>query len=169
MCVIYYCILCWSNRPKLIFTCALYEGKCKWSCDPSCPVDFPLYIFIHYVYRRMFRQFGRYSTLQEYGTYEELSTPSYGYNQRAEHDLWPTVVKSQSPQATYTRCSRLSERLYNGSDNCLRRAYEQFTRWTNLLYHRSYRVDAVSQWPFHLVPNADYACLFRNNISVCVR
>ena len=35
----------------------------------------------------MFRQFGRYSTLQEYGTYEELSTPSYGYNQRAEHDL----------------------------------------------------------------------------------
>jgi len=49
MCVIYYCrpILCWSNRPKLIFICALYEGKCKWSCDPSCPEDFPLYIFIH--------------------------------------------------------------------------------------------------------------------------
>ena len=25
----------------------LYEGKCKWSYGPSCPVDFPLNIFIH--------------------------------------------------------------------------------------------------------------------------
>ena len=24
-----------------------YEGKCKWSYGPSCPVDFPLNIFIH--------------------------------------------------------------------------------------------------------------------------
>ena len=25
----------------------LYEGKCKWSYGPSCPLDFPLNIFIH--------------------------------------------------------------------------------------------------------------------------
>jgi len=25
----------------------LFEGKCKWSYGPSCPVDFPLNIFIH--------------------------------------------------------------------------------------------------------------------------
>jgi len=25
----------------------LYEGKCMWSYGPSCPVDFPLNIFIH--------------------------------------------------------------------------------------------------------------------------
>ena len=33
-----------------MFTCIyvlLYEGKCKWSYGPSCPVDFPLNIFIH--------------------------------------------------------------------------------------------------------------------------
>jgi len=40
--------MCWNSRP--IFTCVyvlLYEGKCKWSYSPSCPVDFPLNIFIH--------------------------------------------------------------------------------------------------------------------------
>ena len=26
-----------------------FEGKCKWSYGPSCPVDFPLNIFIHSV------------------------------------------------------------------------------------------------------------------------
>ena len=32
---------------RLISSCILYECKCKWSCGPSCPVDFPSNIFIH--------------------------------------------------------------------------------------------------------------------------
>ena len=30
-----------------VYYVLLYEGKCKWSYGPSCPVDFPLNIFIH--------------------------------------------------------------------------------------------------------------------------
>jgi len=31
----------------ILWFLSLYEGKCKWSYGPSCPVDFPLNIFIH--------------------------------------------------------------------------------------------------------------------------
>jgi len=30
-----------------VYYVLLYERKCKWSNGPSCPVDFPLNIFIH--------------------------------------------------------------------------------------------------------------------------
>jgi len=30
-------------------------GKCKWSYGPSCPVDFPLNIFIHSFTRRLYK------------------------------------------------------------------------------------------------------------------
>ena len=39
------------------------------------------------VYRRWFQPFGTYSTLNEFGSYQELSPPSYGRNQHDDHDL----------------------------------------------------------------------------------
>jgi len=41
----------------------LYEGKCKWSYGPSCPVDFPLNTYIHsFILRSKTRDF-RYLAL----------------------------------------------------------------------------------------------------------
>jgi len=36
---------------------------------------------------RKSRPMASYSTLHEFGTYEDLSTPSYSYNQSSDHDL----------------------------------------------------------------------------------
>jgi len=36
-----------STQHRACIYVQLYEGKCKWSYGPSCPVDFPLNIFIY--------------------------------------------------------------------------------------------------------------------------
>ena len=38
-----------STQHRACVYVLLYECNCKWSYGPSCPVDFPLNIFIHSV------------------------------------------------------------------------------------------------------------------------
>ena len=74
----------------------LYEGKCKWSYGPSCPVDFQLNIFIHYA-QADDRMFNGVVINPEHVLHQFLTERQQTYNLRRRlHGSKTLLTKTQS-------------------------------------------------------------------------